>query len=263
MTTPQTLQIRSYLKHYGLSEKEIDIYLELNRVGPVSALQLSKKMDYPRTQVYRYLENLSKSNLVTSDKLSYGTIYSTMPISNIEAELEMRAAKAQNLKRQLPLLESLIKDSVGSTSSRETTVKHYYGLAGIKQANWNTTKASNELRVFEQRHISQHLNDRLFTRRLRERIIDREIKTYDLTNNNTLIIKDVDPIDLNLSKSKYISPEVLEISFELYVYDSTVTLLDYTDNKMMAVEITNPNLAKMMSQVFDAFWSIGKELKAN
>lgn len=254
-------KVKSYLESYGLTKKEVDIYLELNKVGPVSALQLSSRTGYPRTQVYRYLDNLSNSNLISSERLSYGTIYSTMPLSNLEAELEMRIEQAQDIKKQLPLLESIIKDLVGSKSSRETTIKHYYGLAGIKQANWNTTKARSELRVFEQKHINQHLNDDLFVRRLRERMIDKGIMTYDLTNNNELVINEVHPINLNLSKSRYISPNVLEISFELYIYDSTVTLLDYTDNKMMAVEINNLSLAKMMTQIFGTLWKLGKPPK--
>jgi sugar-specific transcriptional regulator TrmB len=251
----------SYLKQFGLSEVESKIYILLATEGPFSALQLAKETKLPRTQVYRYLEVLVEASLVNAEKLSYGTLYSALELSNLEAEIESRVLKATKLHKQLPLLNSLMKDLAGSQKSQKTTVKHYYGLAGIKQANWNLSKATKEFRVFEQKHLNAHLNDPLFTKRLKERFIEKGLKTYDLTNSERVNITDIEPINLDKSKMRHISPSIIEINFEVYVYDSTITLLDYTPDRMMAVEVNNPSLSKMMAQVFDAIWAQGKDIE--
>lgn len=249
-----------YLRQLELTEAESQIFLLLATRGPLTAVQASKQSKLPRTQVYRHIDKLVGLNIANSEKLSYGTLYSALPLKNLEARLEEQALRASKLQKQLPALDSLVKTISGSEHSKETGVKHYYGLAGIKQANWNLTKATSEFRVFEQKHISEHIRDPVFTKRLREKYIENKLKSFDLTNNTKLSLKDTEPLDLSLSKTRHIDQSVIDISFELYIYDSTVTLLDYTPEKMMAVEITNPNLAKMMTQMFDAFWALGKDL---
>jgi hypothetical protein len=44
----------------------------------------------------------------------------------------------------------------------------------------------------------------------------------------------------------------------MYIYDETVTLLDYSKKQEMAIEICHPNLSLMMTQLFDAMWKMAK-----
>jgi len=243
--------IKKYLGKLGVEPEALTVYLELVRHGYSSALQLAKATNISRTQVYRHLEALQQHGLASAEQLSYGTLYRPMPIENIEGLLANREAETAAIRRNLGAMTAALQALAGG-SGPKATVQHYYGAAGLKQANWNSTKASSEYRCFEAAHISQHL-DQAFARRHRERCIERELTSYDLTNDTVVHAKELEPFEPSRTFLRHIDPQVLTINYEIVLYDHVVTLLDF--NEQMAVEITHPALATMMRQLFDAMWA--------
>ena len=252
------LQLQAYLKKAGIEPAATKVFLELNREGPSSALQLAKSTGVSRTQVYRYLESLQKSGLVSAEQLSYGTLFRALPLENLEGLIVDREAETTELRTQLDGMTTLLQHLSGSNGPK-ANVQHYYGIAGIKQANWNLTKAKNEFRVFETAHISTHL-DKTFARRLRERFIEKRLRSYDLTNADRVAAADIEPYNPTLTELRHIAPEILHVNFEVYIYNDIVTLLDYSKDNTMAIEIHHSTLHTMMRQLFDAMWQLGTPL---
>jgi sugar-specific transcriptional regulator TrmB len=252
-------KVKNYLKRLGVSATEAALYIELFRVGPTTALKLARSLAVPRTQVYRELENLQQMALVSADKLSYGTIFHALPLENVESMLEARKSTTEALVRELGSVSDVMKLLAGS-SGPQATVRHYYGRAGLRQVNWNLTKARKEFRVFETKHLSQHL-DADFARRCRERFIERKLHSFDLTNERVHKRKDLEPVDLARAKLRYIDPKILDVKFEMYIYDEVVTLLDYSERNSMALEIHHPSLSVMMKQLFDAMWKTAEDVE--
>lgn len=253
--------VQKYLAKLGLEPESSALYVELAKSGHSSALQLATRTGVSRTQVYRHIDALKKTGLVSAEALSYGTLYRALPLENIEGLLANREAETAAIRRNLGAMTAALQAIAGG-SGPKATVHHYYGLAGLKQVNWNETKAEKEFRVFEVAHLSQHL-DIAFARKCREQCIKRGIKTYDLTNAETVTLKEVEPIDLSLSQYRHIDPRVLEINFEVYIYNDVVTLLDYQKGHELAIEIHHPALRAMMQQLFDAMWATATPLKIN
>jgi len=244
--------IQKYLGKLGVDPESVKIYVELVRHGYSSALQLAKATNISRTQVYRHLENLQHNGLVSAEQLSYGTLYRPMPIENIEGLLANREAETAAIRRNLSAMTTALQAIAGGTGPR-ATVQHYYGLAGLKQANWNITKADKEYRVFEAAHLSSHL-DQAFARRHRERSIEKGLTSYDLTNAESVHAKEIEPFEPSRTFIRHISPEVLTVNFEVVLYNDVVLLLDYTKENSMAVEIHHPTMNAMMTQLFEAMW---------
>ncbi|HEX7963836.1 MAG TPA: helix-turn-helix domain-containing protein [Candidatus Saccharimonadales bacterium] len=245
--------IEKYLQKLGLEPEATKLYIELATYGHSSALQLAKVTGISRTQVYRFLESLQVAGLVSAEQLSYGTLYRPLPLENIEALLANREAETAAIRRNLSAMTAALQALAGGTGP-EATVRHYYGQAGLKQVNWNLTKAAGEYRVFESARLSQHL-DQAFARRCREQSIASGVRTFDLTNAEKVTMREVEPIDLGLSEYRHIDPAVLTINFEVYIYNDLITLLDYQEGREMAVEIHHPALKAMMQQLFDAMWA--------
>ncbi len=245
--------IKKYLGKLGIEAEAVGVYLELVRQGYSSALQLAKATNISRTQVYRHLEALQKNGLASAEQLSYGTLYRPMPIENIEGLLANREAETAAIRRNLSGMTAALQAIAGGSGSK-ATVQHFYGLAGLKQANWNATKADKEYKVFEAAHISAHL-DQAFARRHRERCIERQLISYDLTNSTSVHAKEIEPFEPSRTFLRHIDPEVLTINFEVVLYNQVVLLLDYTKENSMAVEIHHPTLNAMMTQLFDAMWA--------
>jgi len=196
---------------------------------------------------------LQAHSLVSAEQLSYGTLYRALPIENIEDLLAHRESETAAIRLNLGAMTAALQTIAGG-SGPKATVQHYYGLAGLKQANWNLTRADKEYRVFEAAHLSTHL-DKTFARRHRERCMQRGLTSYDLTNSPKVCRKDLEPVDVSKSFVRYIDPSLLTINFEVCMYNDIVLLLDYTEQNSMAVEIHHPTLNKMMTQLFDAMWA--------
>ncbi len=243
--------IKKYLGKLGIEAETVTLYLDLVKQGYSSALQLAKATGISRTQVYRHLEILQKNGLTSAEQLSYGTLYRPMPIDNIEGLLANRESETAAIRRNLGAMTAALQAIAGGSGPKATT-QHYYGPAGIKQASWNITKADGEYRVFEAAHLSSHL-DKAFARRFRERCIEKDLTSYDLTNDTVVRAKDIEPFEPSKTLMRHIDPEVLTINYEIVLYNQVVTLLDY--NEQMAVEITHPALSSMMRQLFDAMWN--------
>lgn len=251
-------RLQNYLKKIDIDPMAGAFYVELTQTGPASALQLAKKTGVSRTQVYRYLETLQAKGLVSAEQLSYGTLFRSLPLENIENAIATKEAEATELRTNLAAMVGLLNHLAGS-SAPQATVRHYYGLAGIKQANWNLTKAKNEFCVFETAHISEHL-DQTFAKRFRERIIERNLTSYDLTNAATITASSIEPFAPSRTFYRHIDPKTLLIQFEMYLYNDVVVLLDYKAGAMQAIEIQHSSLHAMMRQLFNAMWQLGEQI---
>lgn len=250
--------IQKYLHKLGLEPEAIKLYLELATHGHSSALQLAKATNISRTQVYRLLESLQGAGLVSAERLTYGTLYRALPLENIEGLLANREAETAAIRRNLGAMTAALQALAGGGGPK-ATVQHYYGQAGLKQVNWNLTKAEKEFRVFEVAHLSQHL-DIAFSRRCREQYIAHGLHSFDLTNAEKINFKEVEPVDLKLSSYRHIDPAVLTINFEVYIYNDIVTLVDYQQGRELAMEIHHPSLKSLMQQLFDAMWAMATPL---
>jgi sugar-specific transcriptional regulator TrmB len=250
----------AYLESIGLSHAASQAYMALYKMGPSSALQLSRQARLSRTQTYRCLEELEKQTLVSSEQLSYGTIYTALSMANIEGLLSSREAETVKLKGELNSMMSLAQSLIGASKENEAATFHYHGIAGIKQVNWNLTKADKEYFVLEMSHITDHF-DETFGRRHRERQLERGLVSHDLTNSKSVTAKELMPVDLNKTHYRHIDPKILTINYELYIYNDVVTLIDYDIESSWAIEIHHAGLNIMMRQIYAALWSLGKPIK--
>jgi sugar-specific transcriptional regulator TrmB len=249
----QVTIITKYLGKLGLEPEAVTVYVALVKQGHSSALQLAKATGISRTQIYRLLEMLQAHGLTSAEKLSYGTLYRALPLENIEGLLANREAETAAIRRNLDAMTAALQTIAGG-SGPKATVQHYYGLAGLKQANWNITKANGEYRCFEAAHLSAHL-DKAFARRHRERCIEQELISYDLTNDTVVLAKEIEPFEPSRTFIRHIDPNILALNFEVVIYNDVVLLLDYTEQNSMAVEIHHPTLHSLMRQLFDAMWT--------
>lgn len=254
----ESTQLLLYLQKAGIETGAARIYIELSTFGPSSALQLAKNTKVSRTQVYRHLEALQSYGLTSAEQLSYGTLFRALPLTNLDAVFADRQAQAGTLQKDLRGMAALLQHIAGSAGP-QASVQHHYGLAGLKQANWNLTKAKHEFRVFEVAHISDHL-DKAFASRMRERIVERNLHSYDLTNATKVAMADIEPFAPSRTHFRHIDPQLLTINFELYIYDGVVALLDYSPQAMQAIEIHHPALHAMMKQLFESMWNLGEPL---
>jgi hypothetical protein len=150
---------------------------------------------------------------------------------------------------------TLMRDTEHTSDTR-----HYHGVDGLKQVNWNLTKAEKEYRVFEVARIPQ-LFDHAFAARCRQRMVEQKLVSYNLTNQRSLSASELDPLDMSITHYRYIDPRVFTIEFEIFLFDGVISLVDNRPEVLQAVEIRNAPFYTMMRQIYDTMWQLGKPLE--
>lgn len=126
------MEIQVILKNFGLSEKEIAVYLALVELGPSSVRQISGKSKVNRGTAYDILKSLIALGLVSYyNKESKQYFVAEEPeklLSAIDQKKEDLEEVRGNVKENLPLLKTLFERQGG-----KPVVKFYEGSKGVRQ----------------------------------------------------------------------------------------------------------------------------------
>lgn len=245
-----------YLKHVGLNEEQALAYLFLLQQGPQTVLSLSRGLATGRTKLYPLLEDLAQKQLITIHERHYGTSYEAQPPDVLEFLIAEKERQAENLRSQLKAATHALQ-GMQAHSPATSKIIEYRGIDGLKQINWNLTKAQDHYRVFELAHLSDHLGKH-FAEKIRRRQVEKHITSLDLTNDPDWQITTHAPSYEQVSEARYINPAVFKIEFETYIYNNCVALLNYAKDDIFGVEIYNAHLARQQIQLFDLLWSQAK-----
>lgn len=247
----QHQKVVRYLKRLGLEDEEPDIYVYLLSHGPQTVLQISRGISTGRTKLYPILERLADKQLITIHERHYGTTYEAQPPEVLEFIVNQHEQSAAQLRSSLPAATHLLNHLM-ATPPTASRIVEYRGIDGLKQMNYNLTKAKKEFRVIELAGLDKHLG-KYYANKMRQRVKERGLTTYDLTNNPERISEP--GIESANNHVKYISPGIFSIEFETYIYDDCVGLLSYSNDDIFGIEIYNQKLARQQRQLFDLLWN--------
>src|SRR6478735_8433058 len=107
---PQLATIQKYLEKLDIEPETTRLYIDLIKLGPSSALQLSKESKITRTQVYRHLDELKDNGLVSAEELNYGTLFRALPLENVEAIIANKESETAALKRNLGSMAKVLQE---------------------------------------------------------------------------------------------------------------------------------------------------------
>lgn len=251
--------VKQFLIDLGVRPVAAEVYLELSKNTTLSLLRLSANLGISRTQTYRLLAQLEELNLISTEYHDGARHYYPMPIENIETILLDRRAELERGIDQLGVMSQLLRD-LGRARTGSSSTVHYYGMDGIKQANWNLSRARNEYRVFEIAPLADTVESR-FERRLHDRLAENRVVSYDITNRREVRLDVAEADNPGMMRYCYIAPEILSVGQEIYIYNDIVTILEYNSDDMQAIEIKNPRLHDVMLQMHKVIWNLGRELK--
>lgn len=264
MTIYSEQNLMEKIRAFGISKKSIETYISLVKLGQCGVMELSRHTNLGRNVLYKHLDELSKWNLISVSEKSHGKVYSAKQGAAFEALLASREAEISDMRSNIESITDGLLAMAGETRSASRII-HYEGRDGLEQVNWNMTKAQKEYRVYEQSHVDQYLH-REFARKLRERYMQRNLISFDLTNQKEVKpYPDPQQFDYWIANAHYayINPKHLAIGFEMYIYDDVLVLLDYSSDLPHCIEIHNQMLASMQKQIFDLAWNIAKILQFN
>lgn len=126
------MEVQIILKNFGLSEKEIAIYLALIELGPASVREISAKSKVNRGTTYDVLKALIQLGIVSYyNKESKQYFIAEEPeklLSAIDQKKEDLEEVRSSIKENLPLIKILFEKQGG-----KPVVKFYEGSKGVRQ----------------------------------------------------------------------------------------------------------------------------------
>jgi sugar-specific transcriptional regulator TrmB len=247
-----------YLERLGLDSEQAHTYLFLLQTGPSTVLAISRGLKTGRTKLYPLLEELAEKQLITIHERHYGTSYEAQPPHVIEFLVSEHERKTESLRSNLPAVTNIL-DQFQTESPTTSRIVEYRGVDGLKQMNYNLTKADKEYRVFELAGLDKLLGKH-FADKMRTITREKRTRTYDLTNNPNRA-NESGVVEDPLAATRYIDPKDFKIQFETFIYNNCVALLSYDKEDIFGVEIYNDKLVAQQKQLFDLLWSQAKPLK--
>jgi sugar-specific transcriptional regulator TrmB len=244
--------IEEALSAYGLSDKEIKIYLVLLPIGTVTLQQIAKRTEYPRTTVYNTVNYLIARGLISQITKKGVHYYTAAEPTKLKDKLD---EKMWLLDSALPGLEELRKDSRTASS-----VEMFEGLKGVFTILTDVlqNEDKNEKKYYfgsysKSKEILKHLPYQTRTVRLEKKIYAKIV---------------TDPyIEEDYSKKNYkkytdirFTPLLADFPLMVFIYENNVSMFTIKGD-LVGMIIRNKEFAIAMRMIFEIYWSQAKPLE--
>ena len=254
--------VTPFLNELGLTNDQVNAYLYLLHLGKSSVMNLSSAMGSGRTRLYPILESLVDLQIVKVDQQHYGTTYEALNPASLDFLVTKKETEAHRLRNEIDNITEKLTSLSGTTNGVSKVIE-YRGIDGLKQINFNQTKAQDYVYVYELAHLDEHETmPQSFVDRMRRMTYVNNITSYDLSNNKDweFVRMPTNPKGL-FQKASYIPKEIFEIKVETYVYNDVIAYLGYDKDEPFGIEIYNKELVEQQKQIFKILWSMGTEVK--
>ena len=247
------------LRRYGLGESEIAVFLCLLREGrEMSVLQIARKLGVGRTPVYNALDKLNHKGITAQVMGENGYNY-LVADGGLEQFWQGKMQKAKKLDAQLPELLNMLA-GMQMVSGYKSRVEYYSGKQGLRQITYNSLRAEGDLYIYEMRETMDDFVDPESAEEFRRRWVERGVRIHQLTNVKSFSeFTEVEEI-VDLWDVRYVAPEVLQIKFEMVIYNEVCAMYSREGKELFGVEIYNSNLAEMQKQIFLAMERLAEPL---
>lgn len=231
------------LLQLGFSEKEAEVYLMLNKMGPTPPSTLARLTHINRTTIYAILNKLQEKELVLWFKQGGTVFYSLDDIKKL----------VSREKEQVGIAESVIDELKNEQNGTAVQIQYYRGKEGMKELLENIIQEKPEelcsfinsdnihMAVgenFMKDWISRRIENKIFARLLLE---DCE---------TTRLYKDTDKEGFRETR---VFPSKYRFQSGYYLFKDSICLFDTSEN-MLAVRIRSEHITAMFKQSFEFMW---------
>lgn len=249
--------ISTQLQRLGLSQNETKIFVTL-LTSPKNPTEVSRLTGIARSNVYRIVDELTEKGILReittgNDKLVATADPAALELLVIEQENTATAIRSQ-FEDLLPVLNQF------ADTGNDLGIKTYRSIGGLKQMLWNELK-HEEIFIFSPGSLNQGTGKR-WAEKYRKEVITRGIVQYALENSNNptgTVVADHPNYDKHYIVH-YLLRETLDIQSEISIHGDVISVYNsWSHNPQLGAEIHNPFLAKLMRQVFEHYWELGKQ----
>jgi sugar-specific transcriptional regulator TrmB len=253
------MEITKSLEKLGLNLSEIDVYYELLYVEKLSILELSKKLNIPRTTIYRICEKLSQKGFLTWVVSNNGKDVKAVRAENLKFLVEEQKAKLKEVDSSIMKLRDFSNEIMMHVP--KTEIRYYQGRDGMRQLIWNCLRAEKEIVGYSEFGRVSVVGEDFYDSYVKEFKL-RGLKDRAITNDSGLKYVEQfvvpDKHQLALDNIRQISKDVFYVSGDHSIYNNTYAICYWNQGEIVGMEIENPELVMLHRSIFELLWGIAK-----
>jgi len=236
------------LKEFGLTDKEIKVYIACLKLGTALVQDIAKKAGTYRTYTYEILKSLKEKGLV-SYVIKSGKQY--FEVAEPEKLLNILKEKEQKIQKLMPQLETLYKSAV-----EKPKIEIYEGKQGIKTVIDDLIKTGKDILVYGSTKKQLSLLHFYFPNYIRRRIKAKiKIKVLTEHSKETEELRKKDKKELRETR---FWPKGIDPPTTTNIYGNKVAILSL-EKELLGIIIESENIAKTQRIVFDLLWKTAKK----
>jgi sugar-specific transcriptional regulator TrmB len=126
--------LQIFLEEFGLTEREIRLYLSLLKSGPNTIMNLSRETGVKRSTTHNNVEELIKKGLVSQTNYGERRMVVAEDPEKLKFLLEQKRWDVKKLEEKLPDVVNIINEMIpeGKANS-QVEIKYYTGVEGFKE----------------------------------------------------------------------------------------------------------------------------------
>lgn len=247
------MNIINSLKNLGLNEKEAKVYLALLQVGKGTAYEVSKYSGLKKPTTYVILDELVDKGIAIKIPRMKTMHYTAITPEDLFA---LSKSRIETAEEALPELKAISKGG----NIKKVNVSYYEGIDGVREMYnklFKETAGKNYVGFFA--------HDKYTPKELRILFDEINEKHRKLGVGRRAITVDDKSLAKYLDKDFAKKYNVDFVTLPISKYDSNISISIYktktqifSHRYLQAVVIDNPDIAKIMKQIFELVWSAEK-----
>lgn len=240
-----TISLEEALASFGLSSKEIRIYLACLELGTSTANEIANKSQLNRSTTYDLLKTLIEKGIVSKTVRKKTTHFEVISPEKLISQLEEKKQKLSSVLDQLKLIEKNVV--------RKPKVVVYEGAAGVKNIFEDILNSKQQTDVISTSKIFEvftYYFPHYIQKRAELKIPARVIQE---ASKQTTELKKRDKLEHRKTRA-------LETKFNssTYIYGDKVAIIKLNKDDLIGVLIADKTIADDQRNIFEILWSKAK-----
>lgn len=250
--------IKNYLVDFGLTDKEITVYLTLLKTGPNTIMNLARETGIKRSTTHNTVEELIKKGLVSQTNYGERRMVVAEDPKKLEFLMEQKRWDMRKLEDNLPDIVKAIYDTVPQArENSQVDVKYYDGEKGFREVCQLSVENSKEEVLFisnidEWRKVytEEYGKTYYIPARKKKNIFLRELVVESSKG------EEFKADDKNNLRETKILPKDFDFKTTIIISDKDVSFMVSTE-PYKAISISERDIVNTFKNIFENLWKIG------
>jgi sugar-specific transcriptional regulator TrmB len=245
--------INDILTEAGLDEVESKTYLTLLDNGPLTILELSKKGNLKRTNLYNILNELQNKNLVKRDPSSKNR-YIPNPPEEIKQLFEYKEQLISHAKLNFEILiDNLNSRYYLSENKPLITIKE--GVNGLKYLYDDVNNTGKDILLIRSHFDAERPEVRKMTATQIVAQVKRRIRAKVINPISQSQIKEAKKLFENYDKERFVLEPKMTLPSQILIYGDKTSMTTIKKGIITTI-IDNPDITQTFRTLFSFMWGL-------